>query len=315
MGIGLLVDEAELRKFIEWLPDIEWNEAYVVMILIRSKLLKKEFGFKGTDHTLKLEIVPGYLVRWRERLLRKIKQFAVLGYYSEELYEYIRYKPGTREPEEILNIPNKLIGIMVSVNSADWVKASVKAVEEFNMSLWEAMRNPEKADRLVRRIDLRIPALCMKYAKHRFWQIDVDTKNTEAIWELEILLRKTIGYVPARIETPHGYHYLVPIYRLEEARAGAFAMIFKNEVYGVKAVRSLEKLINKTEDEELRSILRKAVETRYSPFYVWKCEWANKLAMDIDKIAETKNDFQEPAPGTIYQGKYIVRFRKEVYRE
>ena len=279
MSLGLLVDEQELRRFISWLPDIEWNEAYVVMILIRSKLLKKKYGFKGTDHTLKLEIVPGYLVRWRERLFRKIKQFALLGYYSEELYEYIRYKPGTREPEEIINIPRQLIGIMIGINPADWVKVSVKAVEEFNMSLLNAMYHPEQADKLVRRIDLRIPALCMKYAKHRFHMIDLDTKNNKVVSDFESRLKEVLGYRPAKIETPHGYHYIIPVYRFDKETAKKW-FTYMNQLALLKQYYAYD--LGILGDDEA-----------------------------VDKLIEYKKDFQEPAPGVLYQGDFVVRFYEE----
>jgi len=297
MGLGLLVDEQELRKFVEWLPDIQWNEAYTVMILIRSKLLKKKYGFKGTDHTLKLEIVPGYLVRWRERLVKKIKQFALLGYHSEELYEYVRYKPGTREPEEIINIPHQLIGIMIGINPADWVKVSVKAVEEFNMSLLQAMYNPEQADKLVRRIDLRIPALCMKYAKRRFHMIDLDTKNSKVVSDFESRLKEVLGYRPAKIETPHGYHYIIPVYKFDKETA----IKWFGKITRVKDTKPYE-FISKPGFLDQLPLLKQ--------YYAYDL---GILGDDeaVDKLIEYKSDFQEPAPGTLYQGDFIVRFYRE----
>ena len=272
------VDEAETKKFVEWLPDIKWNEAFVVMLLIRSKKLKERYGFKGTDHVLKLEIVPGYVPLWRRRLLSKIKRFAILAYYSEEVYEYVRYKPGTREPDEVIPIPRELVGVMMSVNPADWVRASVKAVDEFSVSLVDAMYNPGEAPRIVRRVDLRVPALCMRYAKRKFHMIDLDTKHPGIVEDFESRLREVLGHVPARVETPHGYHYLVRVSAFDrDAAKKWFGDFLKN----------------------LPNIRRTYADT------------LGVAGEEAEKLIEYKKDFQEPVPGTRYQGDFIVRFRPE----
>ena len=272
------MDESEARRFVEWLPGIKWNEAFVVMILIRSKMLKEKYGFKGTDHVLKIEIVPGYHSFWRRRLLSKIKRFAVLAYYSDEVYEYVRYKPGTREPDEVIPVPRELVGVMVSVNPADWVRASAKAVEEFSMSLVDGMYNPGEAPRIVRRVDLRVPALCMKYSKRVFHMIDLDTKHGPVVSGFESRLREVLGYVPARVETPHGYHYLI--------RVSSFDRDLARKWFGGFV-------------EELSEIRE---------------EYAEVLGLegdDVEKLIEYKKNFQEPVPGTLYQGSFVVRFMEE----
>ena len=274
------IDTGMVGYFIDWLPSIDWNECYVVMLLIRSKMLKKKFCFKGTDHTLSMRIVPGYHSDWRDRLYRVVLRYAVWKQYAPYLFMYTRYEPGTRTPKEYIQVPSELVGVMVSVNPADWVKVSVKAEEEFNMSLWEAMLNPEEASRLVRRIDLRIPALAMKHAKHRFHMIDLDTKNSNVIDDFEDRLRKTLGFIPARIETPHGYHYLIPVYRFDNDTAKKWFKEFLPSIPKLKKTYA---------------------------------EWLGIIdSRDIDKLVEYKKDFQEPVPGIPYQGDFIPVFRSEI---
>jgi len=204
--VGIMVEPKETIKFIEFLPDIEWNKAYVVLLLIRSKGLKEKYGFKGSDHSLSLHVVPGYYDDPKFKLYLVLRRYSVIAKYSKEYYIYERH---SNEGIEYYKIPQPLVALMVSPNPSDWIKASVDTVSEFISSLRDALINPERADEIIRRIDVRLGANAMKRTRHIFHMIDIDDRSL--ISEVESKVQEIIGYVPARIITKRGEHILIKV--------------------------------------------------------------------------------------------------------
>jgi len=204
--VGAMADPAETLKFIEWLPGIEWFEAYVALLLIRSKGLRERFGFKGSDHCLRIEVVPGYLEDPRLRLYLVLRRLALLAASSDQLYLYERH---TDRGIERYPIPPELATVMVTPNPANWVKASLDAARELMDSMYGAVMNPGRAGDIVRRIDVRLGANAMRRTRHVFHMIDVDDRSL--FKEVLDMVHGYLGYRPAHIETPNGGHVLVRV--------------------------------------------------------------------------------------------------------
>jgi len=204
--VGIMVHPEETVEFIRFLPDIEWNQAYVVLLLIRSKGLKEKYGFKGSDHSLSLHVVPGYYDDPKFKLYLVLRRYAIIAEYSEEYYVYERH---VGDNVEIYRVPQPLVALMVSPNPSDWVKASVDTINEFVNSLRDALLNPERAGEIVRRIDVRLGANSMRRTKHIFHMIDIDEKTL--IPEVEEKVQEIVGYMPARVITKRGEHILVKV--------------------------------------------------------------------------------------------------------
>jgi len=211
--IGQLKDPKETVRFLEWLPDPEWYEAYVALMLIRATGMKEKFGFKGSDHSLQLTIVPGYYDEPKLKLYLVLRRLALLASESDTLFLYERHS----NKVERIRVPSELVAVMLSPNLANWLKASTKTVEEFVESLKDSVFNPERADEIVRRIDVRLPSNAMRYAKTRFHQIDVD--DSSLVKEIEDFLLDVLGYLPARITTRRGVHYIVDVSSFDKKRA------------------------------------------------------------------------------------------------
>lgn len=201
-----MADPDETIKFIEFLPSIGWNQAYVVLLLIRSKGLREKYGFKGSDHSLSIHVVPGYYDDPKFKLYLVLRRYSVIAYYSREYYIYERH---VNDGVEYYHVPQPLVALMVTPNPSDWVRASVDTVTEFVNSLREAMMNPDRADEIVRRIDVRLGANAMRRTKHLFHMIDIDDKSL--IGEVESKVLDMLGYMPARIITKRGEHILVKV--------------------------------------------------------------------------------------------------------
>jgi len=213
--VGIMVDPEEAIRFIEFLPDIGWSQAYVVLLLIRSKGLREKYGFKGTDHCLSIHIVPGYYDDPKFKLYLVLRRYSVVAYYSREYYLYERH---VGDSIEYYHVPQPLVALMVSPNPSDWVRASIDTVNEFISSLREAMLNPERAGEIVRRIDVRLGANAMRRTRHLFHMIDIDDRSL--IPEIESKVTEIIGYMPARVITKRGEHILVKVsdFTREQAR-------------------------------------------------------------------------------------------------
>lgn len=212
--VGIMVEPEETIKFIEFLPDISWSQAYVVLLLIRAKGLKEKYGFKGSDHSLSIHIVPGYYDDPKFKLYLVLRRLSVTAFFSKEYYIYERHG---KEGIEYYPIPQPLVALMVSPNPSDWIRASMDTVTEFINSLREGMLNPERAGEIVRRIDVRLGANAMRRTKHVFHMIDIDDKSL--IPEIETKVQEIIGYTPARIITKRGEHILVKVSDLTKEQA------------------------------------------------------------------------------------------------
>ena len=204
--IGIMVNPEETIKFIEFLPEISWNQAYVVLLLIRSKGLKEKYGFKGSDHSLSIHVVPGYYDDVKFKLYLVLRRYSVIAQYSQEYYIYERY---TEDGVEYYKVPQPLVALMLSPNPSDWVRASIDTLTEFMNSVRDALYNPERASEVIRRIDVRLGANAMRRCKHVFHMIDIDDKSL--VPEVESKVQDILGYLPARIITKRGEHLLIKV--------------------------------------------------------------------------------------------------------
>ena len=212
--IGAMAAPENTIMFIEWLPDLEWFEAYAALLLVRSKGLKERYGFKGSDHCLRIDLVPGYLEDPRLRLYLVLRRMAVLAAESDQLFLYGRHTDGG---VEWYRLPPPLVSVMVSPNPVNWVKAGTDTVREFVDSLYGAVLNPDKAGGIVRRLDVRLGANAMRRARHVYHMIDVDDRSL--FREVMDVVHEYLGYRPAYVTTPNGGHILVWVSGLDRDTA------------------------------------------------------------------------------------------------
>jgi hypothetical protein len=197
-------------------------EGHVLLTLIRSKGLKEKLGFKGSDHSLGLRWIPGYLTpfeKWFSRALSIVLTEAWRADYVPNVY----WKYG-REP---IPVPPELISIMISPNPGKWLKSAHKACAEFHDGVTAVLSrllagegaSIEELENQIHRPDVRLPAYMMKHQRKVLAQIDIDSKDREVLrWVLERI--PSTGAIRAVLETPHGYHLLVRLDMLsaEEAK-------------------------------------------------------------------------------------------------
>ncbi len=235
--VGTMVDPRETLRFLEFLPDVEWFQGYVVLLLIRSKNLKEKYGFKGSDRSLSLHVVPGYYDNPKFKLYMVLRRYAVLHEFSSELYVYERH---VGDGIEYYRIPTELVALRVSPNPTDWVRAEVDTINEVVLSLRDAVFNPGRADDIVRRIDVQFCANAMKHTRHVFHMIDVD--EWSIVKDVETYVQELLGYMPARIVTKNGEHLLIKVSSFDRDTAKRWFGHIRdyvnevNEVYGEEVV-------------------------------------------------------------------------------
>jgi hypothetical protein len=312
---SLIADRKLLIEFIEWLPPLRITEAYEVLLMVRSTGLRDKYGFKGSDHKLDSRVVHGYLSEiipsnisvpfagreyWRLRLYEDIVKLTVEATNAE--WFYVHHKPGSRDIEYIYRIPWQLMGVMISINPANIMKASLSTVKDVIEAMWGIAGGAGLRDKY-RRPDTRYHANCMKHTITRFHTVDIDNEYLSKRF-LE-LVSSTFGYRPAIIKTRRGIHILINIEFLSERRLHRLYFGEMKREYKVLLGRykELSKIKGKEEEvEKLRSELEKYVWDSNDPLFhrlnVASAIYTNERG---GSLVEVKKKPIEPVPGTVYK--------------
>ena len=214
---SLLVDENELHKFVSWLPDINWDECYLVFMIPRTRKFKEMFGTSIKETVIERLVVPGYVDSWRDKFIRHVRKLGILGYYSSELYTM-------RKHGYDISVPWEVLGILVCLNACNWVKASLDTVEDYISIVRRVYSSPEAFSREMKRIDMMFYSNLHSTCRGRFHLIDLDTRDEGTVSIVEEVLEMVFSRVPPKITTPHGYHYIIDTQAMPvELRAQWFA--------------------------------------------------------------------------------------------
>ena len=305
----MIADLDEVIKFIKWLKPISEHEAYLLQLMIRSSAMKKELGFKGSDHVLMFKTAHGYLTQrdprhgwelWRTRLLYNIRRMAKL--MEDGLWEYVRHIPGTRVVEDIYDVPKQILALYIQINPSNVVKAATATVREVVEALGTMATSSEPFWKLFRRPDTRYYANLARYARRVFHTVDVDTK--ELVKELEGVFKDTLGLVPDMIVTAKGAHFLVDLEYLEKSK-----LMMK---WAGPRPKELTKLLTEWKQTRSKEAKQKVIEYAMSatdaPLYHRLLALQEVLK---DKkgasLVEVKKQGLEPVPGVAYKG-VVPRF-------
>lgn len=319
---NLVVDEAELDRFLDWLPAIEPHQAYLLQLMIRSRGLKEEYGFKGTDHVLAFKAVHGYLdarppdgqVYWRVRLKHEILRLGLLG--AQGMWEYANYKPGSRDLiRHLIIVPWQLIAVYININPSDTLRAAQLTAKE----VVDALAGMARSDGLksftafFRRPDLRYYANLARSTKTRFHVVDVDDARL-AVRVLE-LVEETLGYKPPVIFTHRGLHVIIDLERLrreglENRYTGDPHLDMEvNGVTVAEALREYRARRGQRGAERYARVIEEYVSARDVPlFHRIKAMEELYRGEGGVPLVELKKQALEPVPGTLYKGRVVVRF-------
>ena len=316
---SLIKDEKMLLDFISWLPPIREDEAYLIVMMIRSTGLRDIYGFKGSDHKLASKLIHGYLSEvvtkvpflplrnvehWRLRLYEEITRFAVSAVQSR--WYYVKYKAGTREVDEVFLVPPQLIAIYISINPTRILRASLSTVKDVEEAVWTIAEGRATVKSVFARPDERYHANAMKHTRTRFHVIDVDDKElAERVLEV---VTEALGFTPPRIVTRRGMHILLNLEELEE-HGIIDKWVGRADKRMINLSKKYENLVRHGKDaKELRAMLEEYVWYSDDPLF-HRFQVASKLYVSEKGagLIEIKKKPLEPVPGTLYKG-VVVKF-------
>lgn len=102
----IITDSYELRKFIEWLPDLRDNECFYLCLFVRSKYVKDTHGL---PHIRSDKAQLKRFTSNKERLYDKIRQLSCpVGSYKQK----------------DITVPQEALALYITINPRDFIKAN-----------------------------------------------------------------------------------------------------------------------------------------------------------------------------------------------
>lgn len=184
MNYQILMDEAELDRFIEWLPDLEENELIYCALFTRKK-------YSNTETHPWIKADKNHIRRFtsnKERLKDKIKQLECpLGSYV------VKGKGG-----EGFVVPQESLVLYCTPNPRDTWKATIQGA----IDLMKVVQCQGKNSNPHQEILSTIQRTC---SRKRVITFDVDNKDQNILDRFTDVCGKAVDVV----ETRGGYHFLV----------------------------------------------------------------------------------------------------------
>lgn len=210
MNYTIITDENKLKKFIDWLPKLAFNEVFYCALFARSKYVNEED--KETKRLIKhIKTDKQQLKRFtatKERLFDKIRQCEVpVGSYVQYTYE----NPDRTGNVKRTPIPQKSLALYINPNPRDLHKATIQGVKKL-VDL--ATRNYEGHNP-----QAEIMSEIQK-AKSKKVYMDFDFDNADlnmTQWDLfdkhYPIINKEAVHI---LQTRGGFHLLVELSKIEE---------------------------------------------------------------------------------------------------
>ena len=207
--------EADVRKFLSFLPELEMHEVYLAMLSVRSRYAKEMLGIKLTDTILTREVIRRVEDEpFIDVALRKIRRLEVMAEHAPELY-WVKGHP----------VPVETTGIMLLMNPRHVLRAGVDLIKEVATRLYEVgvSECPSSSLRELSKLHVRWTAcLHRRPARKMFFTFDVDVKDKSLLSEVLSHVQNLPHMV---IETVRGFHVVVRAEKKEQR-----AMIYKDVV-------------------------------------------------------------------------------------
>lgn len=199
MNYEIIKDEEELNKFIQFLPELENMECYVLSLFARKKYYS---SLRNDSIQLKRAVITT-----KELFINKIKQMEC---------EIGTYKDFGRE------IPQESLVLYVTLNPRCMVEASNNLVTIIN----DAFISEKQKNINFNLHKESLTAIQNSFRKKRYYDFDFDHVNMETtLSEIKKILNEDSFHV---LQTKNGFHIIVNISKIEtEYRKDWFLKISK----------------------------------------------------------------------------------------
>ena len=181
----IILDEDELNRFIDWLPDLEENEAYYCALFTRKK-------YSDTDKHPWIKADKNHIKRFtstKERLVDKIKQLEVpIGNFVVKGKEKTRFV-----------VPQDSLALYITPNPRDLWKATIQGICDLAQVVKCQGKNSNPHQEVLSTIQRS------HSSPKRVVTFDIDEKDDKILDEVV----KICGMAVDVVETRGGYHILV----------------------------------------------------------------------------------------------------------
>lgn len=177
MNYKIIFDEERLKKFIDWLPELDSDELYYICLFARKKY---NAIVKADKASLKR------VVSKKENIYSKILQMEVpLGAYEIDG----------------VTVPQDALAVYITTNPRNLVKANYAVIREILTKIENGNSNTNP-------YAIALNELQKSKSKSHFVTFDVDNKDYELIPKLAELIGKDSFEV---LETRGGFHFIIKI--------------------------------------------------------------------------------------------------------
>lgn len=179
MNYQIIKDEAILRNFIKYLPELKDHEKYYLCLFARNKYCKELTHIKSDKAQLKR------FVSDKTRMYDKIKQLEIqLGCYKQKDKE----------------VPEEALALYITINPRDMYKASVNTMVKLAQSIRDqnVLMNPHQE---------ALSEIQRTKSRTCYIDFDIDSKDEKVLKEIKQYLDGSASY--KILETRGGYHILV----------------------------------------------------------------------------------------------------------
>jgi len=199
MNYKIIIDPEELKRFIEWLPELTPDETYYVCLFARNKYQNKD----ENDPISHIKSDKQQLKRFttsRHRLFNKLKQLEC------EIDSYKQYKL-TKSP---VVIPQECLVPYITVNPRSFKKATKNGLIKFALLITNENgsvgHNPHQEI---------LSEIQRSWSRKVYFNVDIDIDDKD-----HFCFEFLNGYINMDcvniLETRGGYHLLIELLKIEE---------------------------------------------------------------------------------------------------
>lgn len=190
MNYKIVQDETELKEFIEWLPELEANETYLVSLFSRKKYFENPAGVSADKNQLKR------FTSNKKYLFDKIKQLEITA--------------GAYQTNGLV-IPQNTLALYITVNP----RSNTKAAKNLLKELADIITSEDKREYSVHKLALN--ATQVACSRKLYMDFDFDHRNhNEVITEIKSIINADAF---CTVVTRGGCHVLVEVAKIEAAFA------------------------------------------------------------------------------------------------
>lgn len=191
MNYKIIQNEQSLQDFINWLPELQKGECYMLLLFSRKKYVP-ELGLTSDKGQLSRKVCTS-----KDRIIQKIRQMEVkIGDYLHD------DKP----------VPQESLALYITINP----RSMYRAGKNLCKNLMEKIFGEDKGFNPASLALSEIQSAC---SRKEYFIFDIDNKiSFQELCKLQMTIKNAIGEAADIIETRGGYHLLIKLDTIEQSK-------------------------------------------------------------------------------------------------